>query len=156
MREEGLVMFPAAARQEVTHKVNIGGKARTETANSHPSFSSDRGTEGGIHMKRKSLLMRLGLGAILMVGVGSWGVAGAASRAPVQMYTGQVREIKIDQCGLQPGTCEGSIVLEQSGGREVALAIPPGTPIQRGGQRVYLDELGIGNYVRAQAAPLPN
>jgi hypothetical protein len=67
-----------------------------------------------------------------------------------------VREIKIDQCGLQPGTCEGSIVLEQSGGQEVALAIQPGTPIQRGDQLVHLDELGIGNYVRAQATPLPN
>ena len=107
-------------------------------------------------MKRKSLLMRLGLGAILMVGVGAWGVASAASQAPVQMYTGQVREVKIDQCGLQPGTCEGSIVLQQSGGQEVALAIPPGTAIQRGDQRVHLEELGIGNYVRAQAAPVPD
>ncbi len=98
----------------------------------------------------------LGLGAMLAVGVGSWGVAGAASQAPLQTYTGQVREIKIDQCGLQPGTCEGSMVLEQSGGQEVALAIQPGTRIQRGDQLVHLDELGIGNYVRAQAAPLPH
>jgi hypothetical protein len=97
----------------------------------------------------------LGLGAMLAVGMGSWGVAGAASQAPLQSYTGQVREIKIDQCGLQPGTCEGSMVLEQSGGQEVALAIQPGTRIQRGDQLVHLDELGIGNYVRAQAAPLP-
>ncbi len=84
----------------------------------------------------------LGLGAMLAVGVGSWGVAGAASQAPLQTYTGQVREIKIDQCGLQPGTCEGSMVLEQSGGQEVALAIQPGTRIQRGDQLVHLDELG--------------
>ena len=101
-------------------------------------------------------LAALGLGTMLVVGVGSWGVASAASQAPVQMYTGQVREVKIDQCGLEPGTCEGSIVLEQSGGREVALAIPPGTAIQRGDQRVHLEELGIGNYVRAQAAPVPD
>ena len=100
-------------------------------------------------------LTALGLGTMLVVSVGSWGVASAASRAPVQMYTGQVREIKIDQCGLQPGTCEGSIVLEQSGGQEVALAIQPGTPIQRGDHRVHLEELGVGNYVRAQAALLP-
>jgi hypothetical protein len=155
MRAEGLVMLPAAARQEVTYEVNLGGKASTETASSYPSFSSNRGTEGGTHMKRNSVLMRLGLGAMLVVGVGSWGMASAAPRATIQMYTGQVREIKIDQCGLQPGTCEGSLVLQQSGGQEVALAIPPGTWIQRGDQRVHLDEVGIGNYVRAQAAPLP-
>jgi hypothetical protein len=107
-------------------------------------------------MKRKSVLMRLGLGTLLVVGVGSWGVASAAPQARVQTYTGQVREIKIDQCGLQPGTCEGSLVLQQSGGQEVALAIPLGTRIQRGDQLVHLDEVGIGNYVRAQAAPLPN
>jgi hypothetical protein len=107
-------------------------------------------------MKRKSVLMRLGLGAMLVVGVGSWGVASAAPQARVQTYTGQVREIKIDQCGLQPGTCEGSLVLEQSGGQQVALAIQPGTPIQRRAQLVHLDEVGIGNYVRAQAAPVPD
>jgi hypothetical protein len=99
-------------------------------------------------------MIRLGLGAMLVVGVGLWGAASAAPQARVQTYTGQVREIKIDQCGLQPGTCEGSLVLQQSGGQEVALAIPPGTRIQRGDQLVHLDEVGIGNYVRAQAAPL--
>ena len=98
--------------------------------------------------------MVLGLGALLTVGTGLWGMASAAPQAPVQTYAGQVKEIKIDQCGVEPGTCEGSLVLQQSGGQEVALAIPPGTPIQRGNQLVHLEELGIGNYVTAQATPL--
>jgi hypothetical protein len=107
-------------------------------------------------MRRKrvqSVLMSLGLGAMLTVGMGAWGVASAAPQA--SEYTGQIREIKIDQCGLEPGTCAGSVVLAQAGGQEVDLAIPAGTPIQRGQQRVHLEELGIGNYVMVQAAPLP-
>jgi hypothetical protein len=110
-------------------------------------------------MRRKrvqSVLMSLGLGAILVVSVGSWGVASAAPQAQAREYTGQVRDIKIDQCGLEPGTCVGSLVLEQPRGQEVALAIPAGTAIQRGERHVHLDELGIGNYVTVQAAPLPS
>jgi hypothetical protein len=97
----------------------------------------------------------LSLGAMLTVGMGGRWTADVAAQAAVQQYAGQVREIKIDRCGPQPGTCEGSMVLEQARGREVALAIAPQTPIQRGEQRVYLDELGIGNYVTVLATPLP-
>ena len=108
-------------------------------------------------MLRKRVMRGLtvvGLGAMLTVGMGAWGVANAAPQGPVQSYTGQVREINIDQCGLEPGTCEGSLVLAQARGQAVDLAIPAGTAIQRGGQRVYLEELGVGNYVMVQAAPL--
>jgi hypothetical protein len=108
-------------------------------------------------MRRKhvqGVLMGVGLAALLAVGVGTWAVANAASQAQAQSYTGQVREIHIDQCGLEPGTCAGSLVLVQARGQEVDLAIPAGTMIQRGNQRVHLEELGVGNYVRVQAAPL--
>jgi hypothetical protein len=98
--------------------------------------------------------MVVGLGAMLTVGMGAWGVTSAAQRGPVQSYTGQVREIKIDQCGLEPGTCAGSLVLAQARGNQVVLAISEGTTIQRGHQRVHLEELGVGNYVMVQAAPL--
>ena len=94
----------------------------------------------------------LGLGAMLIAGAGAWGVPSAAAQGQVQSYTGQVREITIDQCGLEPGTCAGSLVLAQARGSQVDLAIPEGTTIQRGDQRVHLDELGIGNYVMVQAA----
>jgi hypothetical protein len=98
----------------------------------------------------------LGLGALLTVSVGIWAMVGAAAQAPVRPYTGQVREIKIHQCGLEPGACEGSLVLVQAGGQQVALAIPSRTAIQRGDRRVHLEELGIGNYVTVQAEPLPS
>ena len=108
-------------------------------------------------MRRKRVMRGLtviGLGAMLTGCMGAWGVASSAAQGPVQSYTGQVRAIKIDQCGLEPGTCEGSLVLAQARGQAVDLAIPAGTAIQRGGQRVHLEELGVGNYVMVQAAPL--
>jgi hypothetical protein len=108
-------------------------------------------------MRRKPIqdvLVGVGLAALLTVGVGAWGVASAASQAQAQVYTGQVREIKVDQCGLEPGTCAGSLVLAQARGYQVDLAIPAGTTIQRGDQRVHLEELGVGNYVMVQATPL--
>jgi hypothetical protein len=112
-------------------------------------------------MRRKQIqgvLMSFGLAALLTVGAGTWGVANAATYAQAQSYTGQVREIKIDQCGLEPGTCAGSLVLAQARGGQVDLAIPAGTTIQRGNQGVHLEELGVGNYVMVQAtslSPLP-
>jgi hypothetical protein len=102
----------------------------------------------------KSGLTVLGLGTMLVLGAGLWGVASAASQAQAQVYTGQVREINIDQCGLEPGTCAGSLVLAQARGYQVDLAIPAGTTIQRGSERVHLEELGVGNYVMVQATPL--
>jgi hypothetical protein len=108
-------------------------------------------------MRRKPIqgvLMGFGLAALLTVGVGAWGVASAAPQGQAQSYTGQVREIKIDQCGLEPGTCAGSLVLAQARGQQIDLAIPVGTTIQRGNQRVHLEELGVGNYVMVQATPL--
>jgi hypothetical protein len=98
--------------------------------------------------------MVLGLGALLTAGVSTWGMASAA-QALGQLYTGEVREINIHHCGFEPGTCEGSLVLAQAGGREVALAIRAGTTILRGEQRVPLDEIGVGNYVTVQARLLP-
>ena len=108
-------------------------------------------------MRRKRVMRGLtfvGLGAMLTVGMGAWGVASAAPRGPVQSYTGQVRAITIDHCSLEPGTCAGSLVLAQARGHQVVLAIPEGTTIQRGNQRVHLEELGVGNYVMVQAASL--
>jgi hypothetical protein len=103
----------------------------------------------------KQGLTVLGLGTMLVVGAGAWGMA-AAQPAPSQTYRGQVREIAIDQCGLEPGTCEGSLVLAQARGQEVTLSLPAGTTLQRGAERVHLEELGVGNYVMVQAAPQPS
>jgi hypothetical protein len=108
-------------------------------------------------MRRKQIqgvLMGFGLAALLTVSVGTWRVASAAPQGQAQSYTGQVREIKIDQCGLEPGTCAGSLVLAQARGQQVDLTIPAGTTIQRGNQRVHLEELGVGNYVVVRTAAL--
>jgi hypothetical protein len=91
----------------------------------------------------------------------SWGfvslaLAGAPSTAPVQPYEGQIQSIKIDKCGLQPGTCEGSVRLDRAGrAGEVTLAIQPGTWLKRGEQFITIDELGVGNYVKVEAIQIP-
>ena len=105
-------------------------------------------------MRRITTGMGVGLlGAVLLVGWGALGRAGERQATPVHQYTGQVRSIKIDRCGLQPGTCEGSIVLKLQGGQEVALAILPGTWIQRGDQ---LFRLSVGCFFcRHDTPPCP-
>ncbi|HEX9870471.1 MAG TPA: hypothetical protein VGC99_18145 [Candidatus Tectomicrobia bacterium] len=96
------------------------------------------------------------LGVTLVVGLVASAGAGATSSAKVMPYEGQIKSIKIDNCGLQPGSCEGSVILAQAGGSgEVRLAIKPGTWLKRGDQFVTLDELGVGNYVKVEAVQLP-
>jgi hypothetical protein len=83
-------------------------------------------------------------------------LAGGAYSAKVQPYEGQIKSIKIDKCGLQPGSCEGSIILTKAGGAgEVTLAVKPGTWLKRGDQFVTIDELGVGNYVKIEAVQIP-
>ena len=83
-------------------------------------------------------------------------MAGAASSAKMQPYEGQIKSIKIDTCGLQPGTCEGSVILTRAGNAgEVTLAIKPGTWLKRGDQLVTIDEIGVGNYVKVEAVQIP-
>jgi hypothetical protein len=107
-------------------------------------------------------MKQLRMGGILLLCAGlSWvlvslAMAGAASRATVQPYEGQIKSIKVEKCGLQPGSCEGSVILAQAGGKgEVTLAIKPGTWLKRGDQFVTIDELGTGNYVKVEAVRLP-
>jgi hypothetical protein len=90
----------------------------------------------------------------LLGGAVSLTTAGTATK--VMPYEGQIKSIKVDKCGMQPGTCEGSIVLAQAAGKgEVTLAIKPGTWLKRGDQVVTIDELGVGNYVKAEAVQIP-
>ncbi len=106
-----------------------------------------------LRKRMKQGLAALGLGTMLVLGAGSWGMASAAPQAQGQPYTGQVESIKIDHCDQQASICGGSLVLAQAGGREVTLTIPAGTTVQRGAERVHLEQLGVGNYVTVQAAP---
>ena len=111
--------------------------------------------DGGSHVKRINAVVVLLLCTALAVGLVSLGAAGEQHQTPVKAYEGQIKSIKIDKCGLQPGSCEGSIVIAQKAGGDVILAIMPGTWIKRGDHLVLIDELGVGNYVKAQATPLP-
>src|ERR687892_1120647 len=101
-------------------------------------------------------MMVLLLCMALLVGPVPLAMAGAASTAKVMPYEGQIKSIKVDKCGLQPGSCEGSVIVAQAGGKgEVTLAIKPGTWLKRGDQFVTIDELGVGNYVKAEAVQIP-
>jgi hypothetical protein len=60
------------------------------------------------------------------------GRAGGEFSAKMQPYKGQIKSVKIDKCGLQPGSCEGSVILSKAGGGgEMSLAIKPGTWLKR-------------------------
>jgi len=107
-------------------------------------------------MKRMRTRVVLLLCTALAVAFVASAMAGAASTAKVMPYEGQIKSIKVDKCGLQPGSCEGSIILARAGGAgEVTLAIKPGTWLKRGDQFVTIDELGVGNYVKVEAIQIP-
>lgn len=105
-------------------------------------------------MKYTQAITVILLGMVFIVGIVAWGRAGEAQEPPIMTYHGQIRSVKIDRCGLEPGSCEGSILLAKRGGGEVMLAIKPGTWIRRGNHLVLIDELREGNYVTAHAAQL--
>ena len=107
-------------------------------------------------MKRIRTALVLLLCATLSLALAVSLMAGGSYAAKVQAYEGQLKSIKIDKCGLQPGSCEGSVILAKTGGSgEVTLAIKPGTWLKRGDQFVTIDELGVGNYVKVEAVRLP-
>jgi hypothetical protein len=113
-------------------------------------------SEGGGQMKGVRIAGICVLCAALAWALVSLAMAGTPSKATVQQYEGQIKSVKIDKCGLQPGSCEGSVILAKAaGGGEVTLAIKPGTWLKRGEQLVTIDELGIGNYVKVEAVQLP-
>jgi len=107
-------------------------------------------------MRRTRSVVGFLLCAALAVAFVASAMAGAASTAKVMPYEGQIKSIKVDKCGLQPGSCEGSIILARAGGAgEVTLAVKPGTWLKRGDQFVTIDELGVGNYVKVEAIQIP-
>jgi hypothetical protein len=93
--------------------------------------------------------------AIVTVSALSVGIAGDGPKIKTQRHEGQIKSIKIDRCGLEPGQCIGSIILAQQGSGEVELGIRPGTWLKRAGYLVYIEDLGVGNYVTAEAILLP-
>ena len=107
-------------------------------------------------MKRIRTALVLLLCATLSLALAVSLMAGGSYAAKAQAYEGQIKSIKVDKCGLQPGSCEGSVILaKKGGGGEVTLAIKPGTWLKRGDQFITIDELGVGNYVKVEAVRLP-
>ncbi len=91
------------------------------------------------------------LTTMLAMILASPGLAGDGYSSAVREYEGKIKSIRIDKCGLQPGLCEGSIMLEGKGATETALAIRVGTWIKRRGQFLTIEELKVGDHVIAQA-----
>lgn len=108
-----------------------------------------------VTMQARKLLMLFMLGTALVVGWTPWAYAGMGQPRPIKTYEGQIKSIKIDKCELEPGTCEGSIVLAMKGGGDATLALKPGSWIKRADKMVTIRELGVGNYVQVQAVELP-
>ena len=65
-------------------------------------------------------------------------------------YVKFYKSIRIDKCGLQPGLCEGSIVLAQKEGREATLDVRVGTWVKQGDDFLTIDELRVSDRVKAQ------
>jgi hypothetical protein len=87
----------------------------------------------------------------LVVGVASLRGATESRWTRLEQYWGQIKAIRIDQCGLRPGLCAGAIILAQRENRDVALAIRPGTWIKRGEVLVLIEELQVGDAIHVQA-----
>ena len=112
-------------------------------------------SEEAVNMKTSKAVVAFLICVIVTVGAVSIGVAGDGPKLPVKRYEGQIKAIKIDRCGIEPGQCIGSIILAQKGGGEVTLGIRPGTWLKRGSNFVYIEDLGVGNYVMAEAVAIP-
>src|SRR5262245_13543194 len=95
------------------------------------------------------------IGVIFIAAAATMGMAGDGPKLPVKRYEGQIRAIKIDRCGLEPGQCIGSIIMAQRDGQEVTLGIRPGTWLKRGANLVFIEDLSVGNYVTAEAVAIP-
>ena len=106
-------------------------------------------------MKTSKAVQAFLICVIVTLGAVSVGFAGDGPKLPVKRYEGQIKAIKIDRCGIEPGQCIGSIILAQKGGDEVSLGIRPGTWLKRGANFVYIEDLAVGNYVMAEAVAMP-
>lgn len=107
-------------------------------------------------MKQIRATLVLFFGVALSLTLASAALAGAGSSQKVQPYEGQIKSIKVDKCGMQPGSCEGSVILTTpKDNKEVRLAIKPGTWLKRGDQFITIDELGVGNFVKVEAVQIP-
>jgi hypothetical protein len=91
----------------------------------------------------------------LVLGVSIVGLGQAGQGYTTTIYEGQIRSVNIVKCGLQPGLCEGSIILAHQGGEATPVEVRVGTWIKHGGNFLTIEDLRIGDRVRAQTFRLP-
>lgn len=88
-----------------------------------------------------------------MLSIVCQGLAGQGYTTTV--YEGQITSIRVDKCGIQPGLCEGSIILATPGGVDTAVTVRVGTWIKRGDEFQTIENLKIGDHVKAQTFRFP-
>jgi hypothetical protein len=91
----------------------------------------------------------------LVLGLSIAWLALAGQGYTTSVYEGQIKSVKIDKCGLQPGLCEGSIILGRQAGEDTPVDIRIGTWIKRNGNFLTIEDLKIGDRVKAQTFRLP-
>ena len=98
-------------------------------------------------MTRRRGLVVSWLTLVLGLGIVWLGLAGQGYTTAV--YEGQITSVRIDKCGMQPGLCEGSILLARQGGEDTRVDVRIGTWIKRAEEpqlryRVLPDIIGDG------------
>jgi hypothetical protein len=91
----------------------------------------------------------------VVLGVSIVGPGQAGQGYTTTIYEGQIRSVNIVKCGLQPGLCEGSIILARQGSEATPVEVRVGTWIKREGNFLTIEDLHVGDQVRAQTFRLP-
>jgi hypothetical protein len=91
----------------------------------------------------------------LVLGVNIVGPGQAGQGYTTTVYEGQVTSVNIVKCGMQPGLCEGSIILVGQGNEATPVEVRVGTWIKHGGNFLTIEDLRIGDRVRTQTFRLP-
>jgi hypothetical protein len=87
---------------------------------------------------------------MLVVGLSSFAVGQAGQGYTTTVYEGRIKAVNIVKCGMQPGLCEGSIILARQGSEDAQVDIRIGTWIKRGDNFLTIEDLRIGDQVKAQ------
>src|SRR5262245_37879072 len=97
-------------------------------------------SEGGVqltHDYRASLVPLLTMVTVLSI---VWQSA-AGQGYTTSVYEGQIKSVRIDKCGVQPGLCEGAIIVAREGGEATQVDIRIGTWIKRGENFLTIEDL---------------
>ena len=92
---------------------------------------------------------------MLVLGWSLVGLGQAGQGFTTTVFEGQIKAVKIVKCGLQPGLCEGSIILARQGSEDTQVDVRIGTWIKRGANFLTIEDLRIGDQVKAQTFRLP-